>query len=105
MDITIITRHLDRSAALLDLVRRRAGFTLGRFADVIRRIEVRLTDTNGPRGGEDVDCTILAHLQPAGQLVIAGRASSPEAGACRGLDRMAGVLRRHLDRHHHRRHR
>lgn len=105
MDITLTTRHLERSDSLVDLIRRRAGFTLGRFADLIRRLEVRLTDINGPRGGNDVDCVILAHLATHGRLVVAGRAASAEAVACDGIDRLAGVLRRHLDRlHDHRRH-
>jgi hypothetical protein len=104
MDITLSTRHLERSAALLDLVHRRAAFALGRFADVVHRLEVRLTDSNGPRGGEDIDCLVLAHLAPTGRLVVAGRASSPESGVCRGLDRLAHTMRRHLDRlNHHRR--
>ncbi len=103
MDITLTTRHLDRSAALLDLVRRRAAYALGRFADAVRSVEVRLTDSNGPRGGVDVDCLLMAHLVPSGRLVVAGRASSAEAGVCRGLDRLAHSLRRHLDIIHHRR--
>lgn len=107
MDITLTTRHLDRSATLVDLIRRRAHFTLGRFADIIRRLEVRLTDINGPRGGNDVDCVILAYLERHGRLVVAGRDASAEAVACRGIDRMAGMVRRHLDRlhDHHSRHR
>jgi len=40
---------------------------------------------------------ILATLEPKGQLVISGRASSPEIGAHRGLERLVGALRRHVD--------
>ena len=41
---------------------RRLRFALGRFARRIDRVEVRLADENGPRGGVDKTCHLCARL-------------------------------------------
>lgn len=52
------------TAPLLNHTTRRLRFALARASDRIQRVEVRLGDTNGPRGGADKFCQIqvvLAH--------------------------------------------
>lgn len=41
----------------------RLGFAVGRFADVIRRIDVKVEDINGERGGVDKRCTIKIFVE------------------------------------------
>ena len=45
-------------------IERRVHFALGRFGHRIRRTEVLLVDSNGPRGGLDQHCTV--HVVLAG---------------------------------------
>jgi hypothetical protein len=80
----------DRTHALL---RRR----LARFGTMLRRVDVRFKDINGPRGG--VDTIARIHLSVAGRPAVfvqeraldAGRAlSQAAASAARALDRAAG---------------
>lgn len=98
MLVTLSTRHLDRPQALVDLAERRAHYALGRFADVVRSVEIRLIDVNGPRGGEDIACSIEARLIPSGRLLVQGRSNSAESGVCTTLHRLAATIRRHVGR-------
>ncbi len=100
MNINIITRHLDRSQALVDLAQRRAGFAFARFGDLVRDIEIRLSDVNGPRGGIGIACLARVRLARGGDLVVEGAASSPEDGIAQVMERLAGRLRRLMSRRH-----
>lgn len=48
----------DISAALRQHVERRFQFALDRFAARIERVDIRLEDVNGPRGGVDRRCRV-----------------------------------------------
>ena len=43
---------------------------LGLFREKIRRVDVFLTDVNGPRGGEDKSCKIVVKLDNQGADVV-----------------------------------
>lgn len=62
------------STNMADVVRayavRRLRFALGRFASRVGRVVVRISDTNGARGGVDQRCQISADLVPSGKVVL-----------------------------------
>ena len=58
------------SPASVALVRTRLEFALGRFAGRVRSLTVRLTDTNGPRGGCDKKCLIAVRLTSPHHLIV-----------------------------------
>ena len=58
------------TAPLLDHTERRLRFALTRTSDRIRRVVVRLGDSNGPRGGEDKFCRIQVYLKHAPPVLI-----------------------------------
>ena len=66
MQIDIQTRNFDLTHALRSYAERRPRFALTSADNHVKRIMVRLSDINGPRGGEDKRC----HLQ----VVLAGLA-------------------------------
>jgi putative sigma-54 modulation protein len=68
MQIQIVARNLELTATQREVVERRLGFALGRFGARIRRVEVVLTDENGPRGGVDTTCRIAARIAPRGEV-------------------------------------
>lgn len=43
---------------------------VGRHESRLDRVEVHLRDLNGPRGGEDMQCDLFAHLRGAGVIVV-----------------------------------
>ena len=67
--IDLRSPNLPISVALREHVVRRLDFALRRFSHRIDRIVVRIVDVNGPRGGPDKRCRIVAHLERA-QVVL-----------------------------------
>ena len=63
---------------------RRLAFAFGRFGPLLRRVAVRLTDLNGPRGGVDKACPLAVTLEPA-SVVLLGALSCP-GGRLRALE-------------------
>lgn len=70
MHIVLHTSRLTVSNSTKLHLERRLGFALGRFADVISAIDVRLEDVNGPRGGIDKMCRIRVNVPGAATPVI-----------------------------------
>ena len=67
MQLQIVARNLELNTSQREIVERRLGFALGRFGDRVRRVSVRFTDVNGPRGGVDTTCRIVARIVPRGE--------------------------------------
>ena len=70
-------------------IERRVRFALGRFGHRIRRTEVLLVDSNGPRGGQDQHCTIHVVLAGLPPVVVEVQDVDPLAAVNRALDRVA----------------
>lgn len=65
LTIDLRSSNLPISVALREHVTRRLHFAVGRFGHRLERIVVRVVDVNGPKGGPDKRCRILARLSPA----------------------------------------
>lgn len=77
---------------------RRIQFALGRFAQRINRLDIHLKDENGPKGGVDKTCRLLARILPFGTIVIQDGDADIQALLDRAVDRLARSIRRELDR-------
>ncbi len=53
-------------------VEARLRLAIGRFGPRIGRVTVYVVDVNGPRGGVDVRCRIVAGLRGCGQVLVEG---------------------------------
>ena len=53
-----------------DYIARKLGMKLGKFGSSIERITVRLSDTNGPKGGRDRRCQIKVVLSGLPSVVV-----------------------------------
>ncbi len=73
MELDIRGRNLPLTAPLEHLVRRRLDFALGRHASEIRRVDVKLLDVNGPRGGIDKQCRVEVVFSHGGTVSAQGR--------------------------------
>jgi hypothetical protein len=98
MRIHLTAPHIPRGEQLLELARRRAGFALDRFGDLVRDVEIRLRDVNGPRGGPGIACLTRLRLTTGGGVVAESSACTPEVGIALALERLAGRLRRQVSR-------
>ncbi len=62
MQIDIVSNGFDLTAALREFVDRRLTAALDQHSNHVRRVQVRLEDVNGPRGGVDKRCAVIVHL-------------------------------------------
>jgi ribosomal subunit interface protein len=102
MQIDIQARHFDLTRALRVHVKRRLDFALGNRYSHIQRILVRLSDINGPRGGEDKHCRIQVVLPNLEDVVIEDTETNLYLAISRAADRAGRTVARKLARVKHR---
>lgn len=83
---------------LVELAERRLIFALSRFDNRLARIQVRLSDVNGPKSGLDKACQVQLKLHYANELVVECVDSTWEAAICTAAERAASAVQRELDR-------
>jgi ribosomal subunit interface protein len=70
MNVEIRSRTVSVSEALRGHVDRKLAQGFRRFDERVRSVMVRLVDLNGPRGGVDKRCRILARVAPTAVIVV-----------------------------------
>ena len=96
MKIDIHSSSLVIPAEQRERIGRRAGFALSRLAARIRRVEVRLADLNGPRGGIDKRCRVLLHLERGEPMLVEERGADLPTLIDRAMDRAGRAVRKRL---------
>jgi hypothetical protein len=100
MRIDVQALGFSLTAPLLDHTRRRLRFALARAGDRIKRVEVRLGDTNGPRGGADKFCRMRVVLEHAPSVLIEDVGADLYAVIGRVAERAGRNVARLVDRLH-----
>lgn len=98
MQIEIHARDFVLTDGLREAVERRLRFALGRFDERPLRVTVRLSDINGPRGGEDKHCAIRVRVGGLPDIVVEDTEADLYAAVNRATERVARALRRKLQR-------
>jgi len=96
MRLRLATRGIELSSDLNDYVRRRAHFSLGRFAGRIRSLSIRLGDVNGPRGGIDKLCDIRVDVRLGQEVIVRERQASIHAAVAFAMERAERAVQRQL---------
>ncbi len=99
MQIDIVAQNAEVPRHLKALILRRAHYALGRFADAVRRVRIRLSDENGPRGGMDKRCLLDVKLARSGSLQIDVKDEEFMPALSRAMDRAARRIHEKIDRH------
>ena len=103
MHIDIQARGFTLTRALREHVERRLMFAFGAPRAAVVRVSVRLSDDNGPRGGEDKRCRIHVVVAGAPGVVIEDTETDLYAAIDRAADRAGRtVVRRIARRRDHR---
>ena len=98
MKLEIFGKQLEEHSGLSAHIERRLRFALGRFGARVARVETTLTDLNGPRGGVDKQCRIIASLVPKGEVIVEVRDADIFIAVDRAADRLGRVTARELER-------
>ena len=106
MRTIIHTKDLDVDDVLREHIERRALMSFSRLAERISRIEIYLSDLNGPRGGVDKHCKIEVHLTNLPLAVLDDLDSDVIRLVDRALARTTRLVSKRLERaqqvHRHR---
>jgi hypothetical protein len=87
MPLTVKTRGVALSEKLLGVIRGSIGSAIGRFAERVVGVVVRIEDTNGPRGGVDTECRMTLRLAWGGGLTVSAVAANEFAAVGRAANR------------------
>ena len=98
MQIDIQARDFSLTQALRSHIERRIGFALSSRYDRIKRILVRLSDINGPRGGNDKCCQLHIVMPGQADVVIADTQANLYVAIDRAAGRAARAVARKLGR-------
>lgn len=100
MLIDIRTTGFELTPGLREHTERRLAFALDRARYDVRKIAVRLSDINGPRGGLDKRCRIQIALSGRQDVVIEDTESDLYVAIDRAIDRSSRSVARQLGRMH-----
>ncbi|MGB4728464.1 MAG: HPF/RaiA family ribosome-associated protein [Thermogutta sp.] len=98
MELRIQTRRVNLDEATRELIERRIGFALDQFNGWVSSVDVTLEDVNGPRGGVDKQCRILASLRGGKHIKIEDQDADLITVINRAADRLSQVVAREIDR-------
>lgn len=96
MQIDIQTRGFSLTDALETRVHNRLGFTFLHASNRVRRVHVRLSDLNGPRGGVNKRCLVEVRLEGLPVVVIEDVQSDMYRAIDRAVGRAARTVMRRL---------
>lgn len=103
MQLDIQAQGFDLTDGLRQHTRRRVDFTLSWATDYLRRISIRLSDQNGPRGGADKRCCISIAVPGSADVVVEDTETDLYVAIDRAVDRAGRSVARRIERHRARR--
>ena len=98
MQIDIQSRGFSLTDALFGYAQRRLLFALSYCSGHVNRVVIRLSDINGPRGGEDKRCHIQVVLAGIPDVVVEDTEVNLYAAIDRAIDRVRRTVVRKVDR-------
>lgn len=101
MQIDIVARSFPLTNAMRGYVKRRLAYSLSVRDSQIKCVVVRLSDTNGPRGGNDKCCRIQVVVPGHADVVVQDTEADLYTAIDRASDRVSRTVARRLDRHRH----
>jgi len=102
MRMSIRGKRLKVGPELRVEVERRVYFALGRFADVVRTVEISLADVDGPHGGIDKNSRIVVQLKPTEEVVAEATDVTVLAAIDRACYRVKRLVGRAVERRNQR---
>ena len=102
MQLVIQSRHFTLTEAIRRHIERRFAFLARPQFQQIKRVLVRMSDVNGPRGGEDKQCQINVSLPGRPSIVIEETRADLYGAIDRAAHRVSQTVNRKLGRLHHR---
>lgn len=100
MRIDIRAQGFALTQSIQSHLQRRIEFALDRLRGQVRSVRVRLSDTNGRRGGIDKRCQLQVQLADTRDVVVADVQRDLYVAMTRAVDRAAAAIVRRIGRLH-----
>jgi putative sigma-54 modulation protein len=84
-----------------EFIANRCESAFDRFQSAIREIRVNVRDENGPRGGDDIRCTIHILMAGLADVIVHELSVTLQSAVGEAIDRAAYQVSRRLGRHKH----
>ena len=97
--VAVRARGVEADDALREYIHERCGFKLGKFAESIDRISVRLEDVGGPKGAPSLRCAVKVVLSRHESIVVEVVEGDLRGAFDHCIDATARAVKRSLDRH------
>ena len=98
MKLDIQAKDFELSDSILTHITERVNFTLSSRFDQINKITIRVSDTNGPRGGIDKRCQVRVSLPRLKEIVVDDVQADLYVAIFRATDRASRTVNRRLAR-------
>jgi hypothetical protein len=98
MKITVRPRNVECGPELEQQVQRSVMFAVDRYSDRLNRVSVYLTDLNGPRGGVDKLCHLVADMKSGTPVLIVEKGEDILSMVNRAARRLGYRLSRRMNR-------
>jgi putative sigma-54 modulation protein len=98
MSVSITDRSDLLTNELRLLAERRFLFALSRFESRLNKVDLVVTDENGPRGGIDKTCQVWVTLHGAGEVVVNDRDSDLAKCISRVAERAGRAVARAIEK-------
>jgi len=92
MNVKFTLRGVVLNRDELDVLTRKAEFSLDRFGDKLTSVEVVLEDINGPRGGEDKVCRLILRLLREPTVILEERGTTSVGVGVAAMERAARCI-------------
>lgn len=98
MKVLVNARHIERNKEMIEYVKRRLQFALGEKFERVKRVNVTLSDINGPKGGDDKRCLMVLRLKGQADVVIDTLHTELHAAIDRAAERAARSVSKRINR-------
>lgn len=98
MRLSLQCHGVERTEELQAHCERRLETALARFERRLGRVTANLSDQNGPRGGIDQLCRIVAHIHGIGDVVAEACEQAAGAAINKAVDRLNAAITHAVDR-------
>jgi hypothetical protein len=98
LKIEIRSQHFDLDEDITVRIINRVRFALSRLDSEISHVQIRFTDTKGPKGGRGNHCLLLVKLISSGKIVAKGKGVDLLSALHFCVERTKRTIIRELDR-------
>jgi ribosome hibernation promoting factor len=98
MNVDVRMHQVDLANALRSYLEKRLRLKLGRHADRVRTLKLRLNDEGGATDGTATVCFLAAQLVPSGEVIVMETSPDLYSAVSRAVERLKKTLRRKIEK-------